>query len=119
MNDAMVTVGAYLDAFGRKDMKRLRNPLADGFTFKGPLMAFDNPDAFVAAMAAFPCEVTADGSRFVADGARVAHAFVWRIKKPVKADIPMCEMFEVEGGRILSSELYYDSKLFPSMPGQG
>lgn len=113
MNAAMKTVGAFYEAFGRKDLKALRDLLAPNFTFKGPLMAFDNPESYVAAMAQLPFEAKILDSRFIADDDRVAHIFTWRMTAPAKAAIPMCEVFELKGGKIRSSELFYDSKLFP------
>lgn len=118
MKSAMQAVTEYYQAFGSKNLKRLREVLASDFTFTGPLMAFDNPDAFVAAMGTMPFEATVEGSKFIADGERVAHAFLWKMTSPAKADIPMCEVFEVNGGKIRSSELFYDARLFPAPGGQ-
>jgi ketosteroid isomerase-like protein len=114
----MKTVSAYYEAFGRKDLKKLRETLAADFTFKGPLMAFDDPDAFVEAMGQMPFQATVEGSRFIADGDRVAHAFLWKMTAPAKADVPMCEVFEVATGKIRSSELFYDARLLLAVGGQ-
>jgi len=59
-------------------------------------------------------DARAEGSRFIVEGERVAHAFLWKMKTPTKADVPMCEVFEISDGKIHSSELFYDSKLFPA-----
>ncbi len=118
MNPAMKTVTAYYDAFRRKDLKTLREVLAPDFTFKGPLMAFDSPDKYVEAMGQMPFQATVEGSRFIADGDRVAHAFLWKMTAPAKADVPMCEVFEVSGGKIRSSELFYDARLLLAVGGQ-
>ncbi len=113
MTTTMDTVGAFYEAFGSKDFDKLRSLLADDFTFKGPLMSFDAPDAFVTAIREMPFEGNPEDSRFIVDGNSVAHAFVWMISAPAKAEIPMCEVLEVEGGKVRSSELFYDSKLLP------
>lgn len=114
MAEAMDTVAAYYAAFGSKDWAKFRALLSDDFTFQGALMSFDSPDAFVAAMQEMGMEGAPEGSRFIVDGTRVAHVFLWKMTAPAKADIPMCEVFESEGGKIRSSELFYDSKLFPA-----
>ena len=98
---------AYSQSLRIKDLQKLREVLAEDFTFKGPLMSFDSADAFVEAIGKMPFEATVEGSRFVADGNRVAHAFLWRMTAPAKADIPMCEFFEVSGAKIRSAELFY------------
>lgn len=114
MSSAMETVARYYEAAATKDGKALRSVLAPNFTFRGPLMAFDGPDAFVEAILGMGFDAGVERSRFIVEGDRVAHAFVWRMKTPAKAEVPMCEVFEISGGKILSSELFYDSKLFPA-----
>jgi ketosteroid isomerase-like protein len=114
MKSALATVTAYYEAFGRKDLQQLREVLAPDFSFKGPLMAFDSAEAFVQAISSMPFEATIEGSRFISDGPRVAHAFLWRMTAPAQAEIPMCEVFELAGGKIRSAELYYDARLFPA-----
>ena len=113
---AMQTVAEFYEAIGRKDMKRLRGLLTSDFTFSGPMMVASSPDEFVTAMTQMPFEATVSGSRFIAENGRVAHAFVWSMTAPTKADIPMCEILATSGGKIKSSELYYDARLFPKPP---
>lgn len=115
-NPAMETVKKYYEAFGRKDMKRLRELLTSDFTFKGPLLVASSPDEFVAAMKQMPFEATVSGSRFIVENNRVAHSFVWSMTAPAKADIPMCEILEISDDKVQSSELYYDARLFPKPP---
>ncbi len=110
----MEAVTRYYEAVARKDRNALRAVLASDFTFKGPLMTFDGPDAFVEAIVGMAFDAGAEGSRFIVEGERVAHAFLWKMKTPAKAEVPMCEVFEISDGKILSSELFYDSKLFPA-----
>lgn len=114
MKSAMNTVKAYYKAMGLRDANGLRAVLADDFTFHGPLMAFDNPVAFTQTMVTMPFEAKTTDSRFVVGDNEVAHVFLWEMSKPAKAKIPMCEILAVTGGKILRSELFYDSKLFPA-----
>lgn len=106
-------VQEYYGAFAGKDFQRLRKILSPGFQFRGPLLNASGPDEFIRAMSQMPFEATVSGSRFIADGNRVAHAFLWSMTAPAKADIPMCEVLEVDKGRIQSADLYYDARLFP------
>ncbi len=114
MTATMDTVTAFYEAFGTKNWKKLRSLLSDDFTFRGSASSFEDPDAFIAGVSDMPFEGTPEGSRFIVDGKRVAHAFVWKMTAPTQADVPMCEVLEVDGGKIRSSELFYDSKLFPA-----
>lgn len=106
-------VQEYYGAFAGKDMQRLRSLLSPAFKFRGPLLTASGPDEFIKAMAQMPFDATVSGSRFIADGNRVAHAFLWSMTAPAKADVPMCEVLEVENGQIQSADLYYDARLFP------
>ena len=110
----MAVVEAFYRAFGQKDFDGLRKLLADDFSFRGPLMAFDGPDAYVAGVSKMPFAGAPANSLFIADGGRVAHAFTWKMTAPAKLDVPMCEVFEVANGKIRSSVLFYDSKLLPT-----
>lgn len=116
MTAAMKTVSAFYEAFGTKDWKKLRSLITDDFTFRGALSTFNGPAEFIAGMSRMPFEGVPEASRFIVDGNRVAHAFVWKMTAPARAAIPMCEVLEVEGGRVRSSDLFFDSKLFPT-PG--
>ncbi len=109
----MSTVTTFYEAMGQKDWDRVRSVLADDFTFRGALSSFDGPDEFIAGIQEMPFDGTPDGSRFIVDDAHVAHAFVWKMTAPTKADVPMCEVLEVRDGKVKASELFYDSKLFP------
>ena len=114
MTGTMKIVNAFYEAFGSKDWKKLRSLLTDDFTFQGALSTFSGSGEFIEAMSQMPFEGAPEGSRFVVDGNRVAHVFVWKMTAPARADIPMCEVLEVEGGKVRSSELFFDSKLFPT-----
>lgn len=114
MTTAMDTVGAFYDAFHQRDFPKLRGLITDDFTFKGPMMNFPDPDAFISGVSGMPYEAVAEQSRFIVDGDRVAHAFVWKMTAPSKADIPMCEVLQVANGKVRSSELFFDSRLFPT-----
>ena len=76
------------------------------------MSTFESPDEFVAGVSQMPFEGVPEGSRFIVDGNQIAHAFTWKMTAPMKVDVPMCEILEVEGNLIRSSELYYDSRLF-------
>ena len=88
------------------DVQQMRAALTDDFTFRGPMMAFDNPDAFVESLLGVDGKVT--NSRLIIDGEHVAHLYVLDIGRK----IPMCDVLEFRENHICSMELYTDSKLF-------
>ena len=99
----------------KKDPQRIRSALTDDFTFRGPTMSVDNPDAFVEMLLNFNADVT--NSRLIVDGERVAHQFVLDVAAPMQAKFPMCDVLEFRGNRISAIELYADSKLFEPADG--
>lgn len=110
------TVKAYYAAFERKDMKAVRELLAPDFKFKGPMMSCTGPEEFLSAMAAMPMEASFESSRLIAEGGRAANAYLFKMKSPAKAEIPMCDFFELKNGKIRSCELFFDARLFPGAP---
>jgi len=100
------TVDAFYQGATVKDAKQIRSSLADGFTFKGPMMQFETPDAFVESLLGFDGNVTE--SKMIADGDHLVHLYV--LDMGVK--IPMCDVIEFEGDKFGSMVLYADSKLF-------
>ena len=114
MNPSMTTVSNFYEAFGTQNWTKLRSLITDNFSFRGSMASFDNPDDFISAMSQLPFEGHPENSKFTADGSRVAHSFVWKMTSPTITDIHMCEVFEVEGDKVRSSELYYDSAAMPS-----
>ncbi len=94
------------------DAKRLRAVLCDDFTFESPLASFDTPEGYVDMVGRFGGWV--ETSRFIVSGDHVAHTFVYHMTAPGKADIPVCEVFELEDGRIRSSRAYNNAADFPA-----
>mgnify|MGYP000223337931 CR=1 FL=1 len=53
--------------------------------------------------------------RIVVDGKQVVIIFDWTVSNPFQGTFRMCEYFQVENGKILSAELYFDTANFPKM----
>lgn len=112
MAGAPDAVRAFYVALTRQDGDGLRAVLADDFTFASPLASFDSPEGFVQMVGAFGGWV--ETSRMIVDGDQVAHTFTYHMTAPGKADIPMCEVFELKDGKLASSRAYNDPADFPS-----
>ncbi|ADM08764.1 hypothetical protein PB2503_03442 [Parvularcula bermudensis HTCC2503] len=112
--DALSVVKDYVKAACAGDGQSLRASLADDFQFKGPMMEAHSADQFLQAMAAMPTNFTIRNSDFVADSDRVAHLHEVVIDGNETAPIPMCEVLSVHEGKITSSKLFFDTKLFPN-----
>lgn len=102
-------IEAYYRAFSAHDGDGIRAMITDDFTFRGPMMQFDNAETYVQAMTGMQIPGSPTGSSFIVDGDRVAHVFEWEI--PGASQIPMCEVITIDGDKIAAIQLYFDSKL--------
>ncbi len=112
MAKAPQAVRTFYTALTEQDGGQLRAILADDFTFKSPLAEFDSPEGFVEMVVQFGGWV--ETSRVIVDGDHVAHTFVYHMTAPGKADIPICEVFELGDGLIRSSRSYNNVGDFPN-----
>lgn len=89
----------------------IRPLLTDDFSFKAPMMSFDDPDAYVTHLVNFTGRVK--DSRYTAEGNIVVHQFTLVAQFPCgEKEIEMCDIFTFKDEKIVSQELYTDSKQF-------
>ena len=103
-------VGLYYDAWAKKNGDFSGVPLADGFTFRGPVADFDDAAGYRAMAAQAGPLVT----KFVVrqqftEGNRVCSIIDWEMDLPV-APMTSAEILEVEDGEIVRGELIYDAQ---------
>jgi uncharacterized protein (TIGR03086 family) len=108
--DSRATANLYYDAWQNKAGDMSGVPLAEGFTFTGPVASFDSPDGF-RAMAA---EAGAAVRSFVVrhqftDGDLVCSVIDWEMAM-LPGVLTAAEILEVKDGRIVRGELIYDAE---------
>lgn len=113
MNQSIELVKRANKALESKDISTYRSLLHDRYSFRGPMMELTNPDEAAAVMEACPFTYHNENVQFVADGDKVVSVFDWLVTAPVKFSIHMAEYFTVKDGKILSSELFFDTAKFP------
>lgn len=106
-------VKKYYKASAKHDFQAMRALIRDDYQFDGPLMQAKNADEFFAKMSAFDCAFDHNILKIVDNGDDVAVLFDCTFKKPFSATIRMSEWLAVEGGKIKSSKLLYDTSKFP------
>ncbi|WP_153770720.1 nuclear transport factor 2 family protein [Labrenzia sp. CE80] len=106
------TLDQFYSGATARDASMIRPLLTEDFTFKAPMMNFDNPDAYVAHLVGFCGYVK--NSRHIAQGDNVVHLFTLVAQMPEgEKEIEMCDVFTFTGDKIMRQELYADSKQFP------
>ncbi len=108
---AQETVARYYDAWitRRGDMTGV--PLADDFSFTGPVASFDNAEAYRAmARQAGQAVTTFAVRRQFVDGGTVCSIIDWEMAIPGVGAMTSAELLEVEDGVIVRGELIYDGE---------
>ena len=110
-------VTSYYAAFDRHDFAAARQLMDDGFRFSGPMMGANSPEELFAQMQAFECEFQNRILQLVESGSTVAVLSECTFTQPFSATIRMSEWFTVEGGKLTSSTLIYDTRQMPGPDG--
>ena len=104
-------VASYYDGWQNKAGDLSEVPLADDFSFSGPVASFDNAAGFREMAAEAGQAVTSFSVRrqFV-DGNTVCSIIDWEMAMPGVGKMTAAELLEVEDGTIVSGELIYDAE---------
>jgi hypothetical protein len=105
------TVAQYYDAWrtGGGDMSEV--PLAEGFTFTGPVASFDSAAGYgEMARQAGPAVTSFEVRRQFVEGSTVCSIIDWEMDMPGVGRMTAAELLEVEDGVIVSGELIYDAE---------
>jgi hypothetical protein len=108
---ALETVARYYDAWQNRQGDFRDVPLADDFTFTGPVASFDTADGYRAMAAdAGPAVTSFEVRRQFVDGNVVCSIIDWEMAIPGLGRMTSAELLEVEDGVIVRGELIYDGE---------
>ena len=113
MTNYIEAVKEMLEAWDNKDEAKIRSYLHEDYSFKGPMMEANNPDECIELMLSCPFGGKSKTTDIIVDGHKVVHAFDWTVTAPFEASIPMVEIMTFVDGKVKSSQMYYDTGLFP------
>jgi SnoaL-like domain len=107
---ALDIVNTYYDAWINKQGDFADVPLADDFRFSGPVVSFEDADAFrsMARQAGQAITKFSVREQFV-NGNRVCSIIDWEMALPV-SPMTAAEILEVDGDEIVRGELIYDAE---------
>src|SRR5262245_23777168 len=111
---AIDVVKSYYAAFDTHDFAKARALMRDDFRFAGPMMSANSPEELFEKMKGFDCDFKNRLVHVVENGNTVAALFDCTFDRPFKATIRMSEWFTIEGGKIASSDLVYDTRRIPT-----
>ena len=101
-------------ALETKDIKTYRSLLHSDYRFRGPMMELNDPDEAAAVMEACPFTYRNENAVYVNEDERVVVVFDWVVTAPVKFSIHVVEYWSVNDGKVLASELFFDTAKFPA-----
>ncbi len=96
-----------------KDMNAYREILHPNYTFKGPMMTMNSRDEAVEFMSSCPFKFRHENCIFVSEGNTVVHMFDWVVEAPMQGRFRMAESVVIEGDKIRSVEMFFDTAIFP------
>ena len=108
---ALETVARYYDAWQNRGGDMTDVPLAENFTFIGPVASFETADGYRAMAREAGQAVTSFRVRrqFV-DGNTVCSIIDWEMAIPSLGTLTSAELLEVADGEIVHGELIYDAE---------
>ena len=108
--DALQTVNTYYTAWQRRAGDMSAVPLADDFTFTGPVASFSDAAGFRAMAAQAGAAVRSFRVRHqFTDGDLVCSIVDWEMD-PLPGVLTAAEILQVRDGQIVRGELIYDAK---------
>jgi ketosteroid isomerase-like protein len=108
---AQETVALYYDAWKHKAGDFDDVPLAENFSFSGPVASFDSAEGFRGmAREAGPAVTSFEVRRQFVDGGSVCSIVDWEMAIPGVGELTAAEVLEVEDGVIVRGELFYDGE---------
>lgn len=113
--NARETVLAYVEAVNHGP-ERSRQLLADDFSYQGPTFSAESADAFIEQLGSTAVDAHLRTEQLFESGSTVTHIGTLTLKHPVDATIRCCEVFEVKSGKIVRSQLFFDSRDLPQGP---
>ncbi len=112
---SLETVQKFFNAINEFDMEKARSFMADSHQYTGPMFSTDNPEDYFKALANFGMEFAVETQDLIAYDGSVTHVSLLKVLSPVKAEIPCCEVFDIENEKITRQRFFFDTALFPQV----
>ena len=111
----------YLDRFTSGDVEGAAKLLDESFSFHGPMVQADNKADFLAGtQGLLPIVQGYEMHRVFTDGNDVCAIYDFKVETPAGAgSIPMTEWSVVRNGKLVSSQLLFDTAAFAALMPQG
>jgi len=106
-------VKRFSKAFFEKNLEIVKELVAENYRFKGPMMEMNSGEELIGFIETMPMEATEISSTYIEQGNQVIKICNFDFTTPPIGPQDMCEIFTIEDGKILKSQLFYDTAPFP------
>jgi ketosteroid isomerase-like protein len=110
MNENSEIVKKMFDACNKKDFETVRALVHDDYTLKDPMMELHSADEMIEMMKSMPPGM-AENITMIAEGDKVVSLFDGTMEAQPK--MRMCSVITMEGGKVKSEEMFYDTAKVP------
>ncbi len=101
------------DACMSKDFEKAKTLLHPKYTLKDPMMEIKSAQEFIEMMKNCPMACHLENVNFISEGNKVVGTFDSVATEPVSSRMRMCSIITIEGDKVLSEEMFYDTAKIP------
>lgn len=103
----------FAQAFFDKDIDAIKDIVAENYSFKGPMMEMNSREELIDFIENLPFEVKEISSSYIEQGNQVVKICRDDFTVPPIGPQEMCEVLTFENGKIVKTQLFYDTAPFP------
>ncbi len=112
---SQLAVEGFFAAINKGDFTEAKSFMADNHKYIGPMFSTNNPEEYFEKLMAFEMEFAVETQDLIVSEDAVTHLSLLKVVNPVQTEIPCCEVFNVENGKITQQRFYFDTRLFPEI----
>lgn len=101
------------DACMNKDFETAKSLMHPNYTLKDPMMELNSAEEAIAMMKDCPSSWRLENVSFISEGNKVVGTFDSVSTEPVQSRMRMCSICTIEGGKVRSEEMFYDTAKVP------
>ena len=96
-----------------KDFDTVRSLIDANYTLKDPMISLKGADELITMIEACPFECTMENTQYMDAGDQVILTADNVVSGPEKFTWRMCDIMTFKNGKVVSEEMFYDTKQFP------
>ncbi|MDO5970274.1 nuclear transport factor 2 family protein [Flavivirga aquimarina] len=112
-NKSLETVQAFFNAINSGNIEKASSYLAHNHEYTGPMFSTKSPEEYFGELSKMQMEFAVVTQDLIGYDSSVTHISILKMIAPVQAEIPCCEVFDIENEKIIRQRFFFDTALFP------